>query len=144
MLHGQTSPPRAASVSVALVGRFFPATVSVFVAEKKGDSQTDGHTGCLLGLVCVCCHSDCQAAMAEARRRWRLLRDSWSARAAVHSKSLATRAKKNQRGSIWWICEDSGRGPRMHQHEQGRHFNSHNVLKIFICDTGDWRCFVQR
>lgn len=97
-----------APVSVALV-EIFLWHWATFVAEKKGDSQTDGHTGCLLGLVCVCCHSNCQAAMAEARRRQRLLRDSWTPRAAEQSKGLAAEPRKEpQRGSIWWICTDSG------------------------------------
>ncbi|XP_035465847.2 uncharacterized protein LOC118285953 [Scophthalmus maximus] len=73
------------SLGVCGLGRRFPATASVFVAaeeeekrerEEEGDSQADGHAGRLLGPVCVGCHSDCQAATAEAwRRGGRLLRD---------------------------------------------------------------------
>lgn len=74
--------------------------------EKTG-WQPDGHTGCLFGLVCVCCHNNCQAGMAEAWRRvvaatWFM--DSEGGRAEQNFGSVA---QKNQTGSIWCICKDS-------------------------------------
>lgn len=41
--------------------------------RQKGDSQTDGHTAHLLWLICVCCHGNRPAVMAEGERRWWLL-----------------------------------------------------------------------
>ncbi len=114
----------AASVSVALVEIFLWQGASLL--QIKGDSQTDGHTGRLLGLVFVCFHSNCQAAMVKAWWRWCLLRDSWTARVAMQSKSLAKRPKRTKKeasvGSGKTPAGLSCSGPMTTMHQQEQHW----------------------
>lgn len=96
--------------SVCGLGRdFFLWHWESLLQRKKGwqpDRRT--HTGCLLGLVCVCCHSNRQPVMAEAWRwwRWRLLQLFSNCEGGC--REFVDGAQKYQRGSIWWICSDSG------------------------------------
>lgn len=96
---------------------------------NEGDSQADGHSACVLGSVCVRCHGICQAGMAEAQRRRRPLRDSWTEKGRspcrAEHKFDVWELRKCCGGSICWICKGSGWPqlfqllPTMHQHEPG-------------------------
>lgn len=113
-----------ASVSVALVEIFLWQWASLLQTKKRVTARrTEGHTGCLLGLVCVCCHSNCQAGMAEAW--WRVLAATWSmdSKAGRAEQRFGNRAQKKKRTKE----EASGgsaktqplRLPTIYQHGQG-------------------------
>lgn len=100
-------------LSVCGLGWDFPCDSERLCCRGKGvTARRDGHTGCLLGLVCVCWHSNCQAATAEAW--WRTAAATWfmdseGGRAEQKKlKKFGIGVEKNQRGSICWICKDSG------------------------------------
>lgn len=93
-------------VRVCDLGCDCPVTVRPCCRER-GDSQNDGHARRLLGLVCVCCHNNCQAAEAEAWCQQWLLCDSWAVRAALRSKIFGYKVERSQGGSIWRLCKYS-------------------------------------